>query len=208
MTCVWVFGVFWFFKELKEVNEQKCRISAHKNEALKRVQDLWVKRQTWWTSAYNRYFCTSPVLQCELYIVQGAPKHVQWHQGGKQPGRESKPVYVEIRWTIGIYLSVLNCSLILFQKTPSGWELVSSPVISSDLAPGWLILLKSKRCLWGKKQTWGKKKNVSTVTLRNLFKRNLFLVWPSSVSTFGFHCAYKISGGCISNTSSVEPLEM
>lgn len=47
MTCVWVFGVFCFFKELKEVNEQKCRISAHKNEALKRVQDLWVKRQTW-----------------------------------------------------------------------------------------------------------------------------------------------------------------
>lgn len=175
---------------------------------MKGVQDLWVKRQTWWTSAYNRYFCTSPVLQCELYIVQGAPKHVHWHQGGKQPGRESKPVYVEIRWTIGIYLSVLNCSLILFQKTPSGWELVSSPVTSSDLAPGWLILLKSKRCVREKNKLEEKKINVSTVTLRNLFKRNLFPVWPSSVSTFGFHCAYKISGGCISNTSSVEPLEM
>lgn len=45
MMCV--FGVIVFFKPLKEVNEQECTISARKNEALKCVQDLCVKRQTW-----------------------------------------------------------------------------------------------------------------------------------------------------------------
>lgn len=38
--CMWYVWVGFFFKQLKKVHEQECRISAHENWKLKWLQDL------------------------------------------------------------------------------------------------------------------------------------------------------------------------